>query len=389
MSNDEDDPFKITPSAEPDLVLEEPELADPFAFEQPEAPSDLESAVTLEEPLQPLEQQEIPELPQEFETPGVAAVLESASPAFTLSEELMPATTIEESFAPNAPSENTGELSAASPAPTAEPTPPETELAPAAAIENVRQYADSVGLAEVKASVPAAFPFSLLIEGRIGDVEREKLMDLFSNTDLGIREIDLEPQLASGRILIPRISEYAGVLLVQALRSLPLRMRLGPAEEIYSKASSLDEDTTPLIRPDTVAVSRSSDSAPHPADLLPMTSEDTLPQFSTQLLEVLDTITVSATLKSSIVEANDLSELREEEFQKILENLQREIRVRAYRKGASGIVRFKTELIPLNVATHYRLMATGVAVRPEHLDPFTNTEFTAPEDPLLGEPGTG
>src|SRR5437764_1503439 len=74
--------------------------------------------------------------------------------------------------------------------------------------------------------VPTSFPFSLMIEGTLRPEEREKLIDLISREKFGIREVDLEPQLESGRILIPRISEYAGVLLVQALRNTQARLRL-------------------------------------------------------------------------------------------------------------------------------------------------------------------
>jgi hypothetical protein len=176
-------------------------------------------------------------------------------------------------------------------------------------------------------------------------------------------------------------------------------MRLGPAEEIYRKDESLDDNTTETLRPETVtaryqASSRSthlpqgssqniSQDIPQniPQDI-PMTPDETLPQFSS--FEVLDTIVVSATLKTEVVD---------EEFQRVLENLQTEIRQRAFLKGATGVIRFKTEVTPLSVQSHYRIIASGVAIRPDNLNPFDATEPPAthaerdPLDPLLGEPG--
>ncbi len=396
MSHSESD-FPDSPPADApiDPLLESPGDANPFELsEQPALDSaDAHDAFVISEPspsgLEPepltdLDSSnpfdssgepgpgELQPLPTEFETPGVAAAIESATPAFTTPENMMEPEAVEPAATPREPTLAT--VPASAPAPT---------------MESVRAFSESVGVAEAKASVPASFPFSLLIEGKFGDYERAKFLDVFASEDLGFREIDLEPQLDSGRILIPRISEYAGVLLVQALRSLPVKMRLGPSAEIYRKDASLDENTTRLERPPTVATTR----ALGPADALdlPITTEETLPQFMS--VEVIDTITVSATLKTAVVEAESSPE-----FSQVIERLQSELRERAHRQGAAGVIRFKTELTALSVASHYRVIATGVAVKPDNPNPYTAegavpATFVDPDlvdplsDPLLGEPG--
>jgi hypothetical protein len=390
--NDEENPenpFTLEPPVEP-ASLEAPTPLEEAAFEISPEPSPLPpldepmllNELDTENPFNEPAPGELQALPAEFETPGVAAVLESATLAVSTPEELI---------------EPDASIVASGAAPL-------DAAAPQTPLSQVGAYSDAVGVSEIKSSVPAAFPFSLSIEGKLGDYERAKFLDFFAREDMGIREIDLEPQLESGHILIPRISEYAGILLVQTLRNFPVKMRLGPAEEIYRKYESLDDPTAETLRPETVttryqASSRSSHPSysphsPHSFGVssqrlpqgipleIPMTPDESLPQFSS--FEVLDTIVVSATLKSEVVD---------EEFQRVLENLQTEIRQRAFEKGATGVIRFKTEVTPLSVQSHYRIIASGVAIRPDNLNPFEATEPPAsdaeqdPLDPLLGEPG--
>ncbi len=61
--------------------------------------------------------------------------------------------------------------------------------------------------------------FSIRIEGHLGLAERNRLEDFFRRESLGIRPQDLKLQFEAGRIWLPRLSEYAVVLLVQQLRT--------------------------------------------------------------------------------------------------------------------------------------------------------------------------
>jgi hypothetical protein len=98
-------------------------------------------------------------------------------------------------------------------------------------------------------------------------------------------------------------------------------------------------------------------------DTLPLTSEAAimqLPYFS-----IIDTLTASATLKSSLVEAE-----KSAEYNLILENLKRELKHKALRRGASGLIHFKIELTSLSLPSHYLLHVQAVAIKAEELNPF-------------------
>ena len=51
------------------------------------------------------------------------------------------------------------------------------------------------------------------------------------------------------------------------------------------------------------------------------------------------------------------------EYQELLERLQREIKYKAFRKGAVGVVGFSIQLTALSTPTHYRVLAMGTAVK--------------------------
>jgi hypothetical protein len=245
------------------------------------------------------------------------------------------------------------------PAALAAPPQEPTEKAPAPnPIEKVKEFSEKMPMEKVQ--VPAAFPFSLLIDGELTPEEKEKLVDVLSRESMGIREVDLEPQFEANRVLIPRISEYAGILLVQALRGTRARMRLGPSDSIFSaQDAEVTSDTyhpgMRLPEPEAPIV-RAFDST-HPAERLAVTSDSKLPQFGE--LEVIDTILASAILSSNAVEADASLE-----YTNAVESLKRELKYKAYRKGAAGIIHFKTELQQLSLANQYRLTISGAAVRP-------------------------
>jgi hypothetical protein len=262
---------------------------------------------------------------------------------------------------PSASEAPAGEPPAQESAPAHEPAPVEaspSETAPADAIQKVKEFSDKIPMEKVQ--VPAAFPFSLLIEGDLTPQEKEKLLDVLSREQMGFREVDLEPQLAENRILIPRISEYAGILLVQALRGTRAKMRLGPSEAIFSAqdAEVTSDPYQPGMRlPEPAAPSPHERDSNHPAERIAVTPDGALPQLPE--FDVIDTIFATAILNSNSVEAD-----RSSEYMEILENLKRELKYKAYRKGAVGLIHFKVDLQQLSLANQYRLMISGAAIRP-------------------------
>jgi uncharacterized protein YbjQ (UPF0145 family) len=247
------------------------------------------------------------------------------------------------------------------------PAPPLAETPIGAAIEsNLKSSGDETSrlgtlkdyserLAPGSQPISAAHPYSLLIEGPLETHEREALLQILDRENLGIREVELEPQFAAGRILIPRISEYAGVLIVQTLRGSAARMRLGPSEKIYASKETLDEE--PLIYPpgaDTEILVNESETAE--ANRVILTTDATVPGQET--LDALGVIHASTNLKSSHV-----AKAQDPHFQEAIDRLKHQLRSQARHRGANALVSFKYDLHPLEGQTVYKLVVQGTAVR--------------------------
>ncbi len=225
-------------------------------------------------------------------------------------------------------------------------------------INDIKKYVDQTPIGTP--SVTPEYPFSLQIEGRLSESVQEKLLDLISHEQMGISKLDLETQLEEGRILIPRISEYAGVLIVQALRSSGIRMKLGPADMIFSTEDSKDNN-------DSVVFSHGNfekremrlEEDKKSATNLPITTGTDIPQLNH--FEILDVITVSAAINTTALEAE-----RSREYSERLDMLKQELKMKAYRQGASGIIRFSVKLTPLNLPSQYRMLVMGTAIRERH-----------------------
>src|SRR5690606_25169725 len=142
---------------------------------------------------------------------------------------------------PSSPAQSTP----AQPPPPAErkrpaPLPPPAELdravkrekAKADSLQLIRAYAQNIAVG--KPAVAAAYPFTLMINGRLSDIEHAKLLDMISSHQMGFTDVDLEPQLEAGRVLLPRISEYAGILIIQALRDANVTFQFGSSDSIYA-----------------------------------------------------------------------------------------------------------------------------------------------------------
>lgn len=206
--------------------------------------------------------------------------------------------------------------------------------------------------------VPATYPFSLLITGPLTAHEKEKLLDILSRENMGIREVDLEPQFISERVLIPRMSEYAGVLLVQALRGTRAKLRLGPADSIFMTEETREEyvPETEIKTGSVRDLSGVSSDGSHPAERIRISADSSIPGIPQ--IQLIDFVIASATLEAETVEAQSSPE-----YQAILDALIRELKYKAYRKGALAITQFALELVSLSLPSQYRLTVSGSAVK--------------------------
>ena len=261
-----------------------------------------------------------------------------------------------------------------SPSPTSQTSSPSASTPnkpPTPPLEKVRQFAENHPSVAPKA-VPASFPFSVLIEGPLTPAEQEKLMDLLTRENMGIREMDMEPQLQAGRVLIPRVSEYAAVLLVQALRNISAKMRVGPSDQIFSSQAAQKADPqTPTEGESQEQIMKFALGPEHLAEKLPMTQESSLPNMPSY--SVIDTLSATATVKAKWV-AHDQSY----EYQSLIEALQKELKYKAFHRGAQAIVSFRIQLTPISASQDYRLLALGTAIK--SLDQSSMTGHEPPSD---------
>lgn len=220
-------------------------------------------------------------------------------------------------------------------------------------MEELRDYSEN--LAPAAGPAVASTPYSVLIEGTLKVHEREALMQILVRENLGIREVELEPQFQAGRILIPRVSEYIGVVIVQALRNADVRMRLGPSDKIYGTQST-DGDDPLIFHPANDTEILSTEEGGHPADLIPLSADAEIKGLS--VLEALDTLHSSMNLK-----AIQLAQPQSPIFQDAMETLKRQLKFQAHHRGANGLLSFKYELHPLEGKTVYKLVVQAQAVR--------------------------
>ncbi len=224
---------------------------------------------------------------------------------------------------------------------------PAPEIAQAAPAQTSAPLTVSAPEPETTQAIDAEFPWTLRITGHLRALERDRLLELIADHAMGIREMDLEPQLEAGRILIPRISEYAAVLLVGALRSTSAKVEVYPSdqEELFARPTAPIE-----VRLSTAKVSG------HPAEKIPVTSDHTLPELG-ENFQVIDTLSASLALATQIVHAKESVV-----YQKAIDDLKKELQYKAFYKGAQGLVNLQIQLIPLSPLTHYRAVVMATAI---------------------------
>lgn len=222
-------------------------------------------------------------------------------------------------------------------------------------MDEIRDYAENSPVGSPEA--PSEYPFSVMIEGKLRAPDRSKLMDLLSSNKVGISEMDLEAQFHANRVLIPRISEYLGVLIIQALRDAPVTMKLAPADEVFTTVGGSEVSSLELkdYGPSHATVFSSVPS--HQAESIPIVSgqdED----VDQKVWELIDAVSASAFLQSTMVEVE-----RSLDFEEKTNSIKKELKFKAYQKGADAIVNFSMTLTPLSSPMQYRLIAIGTAVK--------------------------
>lgn len=198
------------------------------------------------------------------------------------------------------------------------------------------------------AVVAAQRPFTLWIEGAFRLEDRARLLDLVTREGFGIREVDLDPQWDSGRVMLPRISEYAAMRVAQVLRESSLTLRLDPAD-------------SPRREAQPVAPVRTEIASQHPAESIPVTPHP-LPEPGTDPSgwETVDTLIATALLAEPEWRASQT-----DAYANLVESLKRELRHRAYIKKAHALVSFQSQVIksPWQGETECRVQVSAIALK--------------------------
>ena len=232
--------------------------------------------------------------------------------------------------------------------------PPDEEDELQTPLEKIKTFSEQTPIGHP--AVPASVPFSVLVTGALRPEERDKLRSLVLREHMGVDESELALQFETDRILIPRISEFAAILIVQTLRDTHAKIQMGPSDEIFSTVETRSDDMEIHHEPQQQSEVFDSSGAPHPAENLPITTADSMPGQA--LYVIVDTVSANAALKTQAVEAKSTND-----YQELVDALQREIKYKAYRKGANAIIGFKVQLNQLTSPSSYRVLVIGTAVK--------------------------
>src|SRR5262249_37607678 len=95
-------------------------------------------------------------------------------------------------------------------------------------LDDLRQYSQSIqGTSQL---VQVLVPYHLYLTGTFGPFERDKLLLFITENEIGLSSQDLDLQIRSGKVFFPRISEFAGIKLIQELRDSGLQFRFVASE---------------------------------------------------------------------------------------------------------------------------------------------------------------
>jgi hypothetical protein len=213
------------------------------------------------------------------------------------------------------------------------------------AMEEIKQYSENTRASNH--DVPIHHPFHLLISGRFGPFERDKLLLFITENQIGVGSNDLDLQIKGGRVLFPRISEYAGIRLIQELRDSGLQFSLKPSKR--------DEDE-PVEQAQALQFHFDGETAREPAavQVLVLSQNSTLlPQY-----EELDSVQTHQFIKAEMVEVE-----RSDLFQDVIERMTESLKQKAKLKGGHALARLEHKISPLRLPSQYQVSVSAVVMR--------------------------
>lgn len=233
-----------------------------------------------------------------------------------------------------------------------EPAPTPIELEPIAeptipALESIKNYSESTH--SLTEDLEIAYPFMFYATGTFTFYEQDKLLRFITENPIGLTAADLDLQIKSGRVFFSRISEYAGIKLIQELRDSALEFKLVPATK-----DPLDLQEFPNPKHWDLGVPSPSPQQTHRIEVIELKkgSEEE------KLYTYLDLIQVSQFLKAEIVEL-EKSEL----YQEVIDRMIQSLKARALQRGAQAITQPVIQLQSLRLPSQYQVSISARAFK--------------------------
>lgn len=216
------------------------------------------------------------------------------------------------------------------------PSPP-PPAPPKPVLEELKTYSESRKAAPFEPGIRNEF--SLIMSGEFDPYSRDKLLLFITGNPVGLGSSELDFQIKAGRVLIPRISEFSGIRLIQELRDSGLVFKL-----IRPGEGDAQVGASPLEQGRFHYESESGSKADHE---LPVFS---LGMFQPEEYQVLDSIRMVQFLRAEMLEV-EKSDL----FQELLERMTEALKRRARLKGAHALTALEHRLTPLRLASQYQV----------------------------------
>lgn len=237
-------------------------------------------------------------------------------------------------------------------------------------LKKVREFAEKVTIGHP--SVEANPAFSLFARGDFDEKKIEFIRGVLESDSYGVRFEDVALQLSAGKLLVPRISEFAAIQLAQKIFDIVNDLEVGLADEIMPSADE-SEIGSELIDP---ARYRQHEEEARDLAEEPDSEEDVFTSSVNdlagyQITRILSAITLSDIIPAEIAENPD-----SKEFEERSDKLIHALASRAFKLGAHGVIGigFSVKLIEGyrdkngEPARAYRMLASGTAVRAKKVD---------------------
>lgn len=187
---------------------------------------------------------------------------------------------------------------------------------------------------------------------------------------------DIELQLSVGKLLVPRISEFAAIQLAQKIFDIVDDLEVGLADEILPSPDAM-ESNSELIDPAHYKQreEEARDLAEGPGSEADVFTSSVNELSGYHITRILSAITLSDILPAMIAENPD-----SKEFEERSEKLIHALASRAFKLGAHGVIGINLSVKLIEgyrdktgePTRAYRMLASGTAVRAKKIDADTN-----------------